>query len=790
MTKREFLRQFISPFIAGDNSDAMIDSLADETQRLEDLSIAVNDQLYISTASEEYLDKRLAELDITRPPELGMDDLAFRNMGIQINAAKQITEVLHTVLDTFYGSETVRAWTESGLAGPYELQDGMELILQFEDGSNRTMTIRSTDFNNISEATAQEVSDVVSRFIRAQGLQGFAQAYTDIDTNLSYVRIFGGAKGPYSLIKVMGGEVQNVLEFPTMRGTDLAMNTTVYQVTRTVGNTLRFRWISGPQPLLDKIFVADRVMMYGPDFKNNNLQGTFDIANVRPPQPAPSLDAGWFEVVNPSIATLKSTQPGNNPLPNTITETYSYTVALNSYQDLKFFLAKKNTPYSQPRYALAFEPAADLLKIYIPASTRVVRRDLIGAAHLHLLYDAENLNGGFGSSTDETRKIVVISPTAISYAQPGADNYGSGGILSYGITQVDIDYVMRENGRATVFTKTPHGIAGDFAWSGVVNYFPNDVVYLDGKFYRSVTATGPGNGGSVKPSPYTPQWAFTVYGENKSSTIISVQVANVLADNPDQPFLGAYAVDPAVSYTLTSTFATAREKVLTGENRRTLFVKGLVPNERGLLLFDLNRDNQEGPVPYIGSQLQSAPISVSILSISQNGLNLTVQTTTPHGAIPGSTVVITGTSFFNGSYTVNTVSSANTYTATAGIPQVASQVSTGFSATQVEGVASTIILDPSYTFKNNHDIGADVTLLSDSQAYVPSPDGQDYATYVTGTSDARIFVQSLMTQITALGIKIEIVVVYPNDIGLGNQGGSGDETDPFASEKIYVWGKT
>ena len=82
----DFLKQFLSPFLKGQNNDAIFGTFGDEDERLDDLSVAVTDQLTISTASEQYLDKRLADIGIVRPAELGMEDLAFRQMGIEINA--------------------------------------------------------------------------------------------------------------------------------------------------------------------------------------------------------------------------------------------------------------------------------------------------------------------------------------------------------------------------------------------------------------------------------------------------------------------------------------------------------------------------------------------------------------------------------------------------------------------------------------------------------------------------------------------------------------------------------
>jgi hypothetical protein len=274
--------------------------------------------------------------------------------------------------------------------------------------------------------------------------------------------------------------------------------------------------------------------------------------------------------------------------------------------------------------------------------------------------------------------------------------------------------------------------------------------------------------------------------------IVSLAPAIVPQDDPDAPFLGAYVVDPAVKYALRSEFVTTREKIRGGERINTLFCKGILPNEPGILWFSLNTDKEEGPVHYYGAQVANAPNAVNINTISQVGHTVTVTTVQPHGAIPGSTVIITGVTpnSLNGTFVVQTVPGPNTYVAFNPFSQVASAVGSGQSSTQLDGAASTLIMDPSYSFKFDHDIGTDVTLLSDRKAYTPSPDGSDYGFYVTDTASGRVFAANLMRQITALGIKLEIIVVYPSDIGLGNEGESTLDGVVPQSEATYVWGPT
>lgn len=789
----DFLRQFIAPFMQGKNIDALLGTLGAEDERLEQLTVAVNDQLTISTASEEYLDKKAADLGIARPSELGMEDLSFRNMVVQVNANKQITEVIHTVLATFYGDQSVRGYAQSGMSEPFQLQDGMDLAFTFEDGETLTMTFNSSDFLNITSASAQEVCDTMTRFIRSNGYQGYALPILDADTGKTFVRIFGSAKGPYSFVQILGGKAQTVFQFPFVRATELTTNDTIWEITRNIGSTLRFRWTGvGSAPLLDRVFIGDKVLIYGSQFESSGLSGTYLVTNVRPAiiGSGHGYNDGWFEIEKLDFTGLRSSEPGiippiNQPATSwsnltTYTEGqivtysnkyweslqsgnvgnqpdvsapfwietsntgvyYSITLSQNEYKDLMFFNGKRNTPYINARYSLAWEPARDLLKIYLPATTNVVKRDLAGAAHMHALYAAGNMDGSFGSTTAEDKKIHVLSPYSVKFPQSGFDNIAFGGTMSYDGTDVVVDYAQRENGYTTVVCQEEHGITG-------------------------ITDS---------------------FGRTLSNTVISLQLDRYNTDDSLNPFVGPYIIDPGASYALSPNIVTCREKVFAGESRTTLFVKGYLPNERGQLWFGLNQDNEEGPVTYFASQVANAPTSSEISSISQNEAKVTVITITPHGAIPGSQVLISGTVNFNGIHIVKTVPSPVAYTFEKS-PNAIIAENTGTSATLLDGIASTALIDPSYNFKHNHDIGEDVTLLEDNRAYEPLANGTDYSPYITGTADGRIFVEELVKQITAIGIRMEIIVVYPNDVGLGNMGLSKDDDDLPHSEAVEVWGQ-
>lgn len=741
MKQIDFLKQFISNFIiaAGNkNANSLLESLADEMDKLQKVAIDVTDQLTISTASSIYLDKRLAEVGITRPPELGMDDLAFKKMGIQIDAAKQITESLHDVLSTFYGDEAVRASIVSTVPAPYDIEEGDDLIFELEDGIQRIFTVDISLFENPSQTKAEEIVDSLTRFIRNLGYDGYAQTITDTTTNEKYVKIFGGAKGPYGCVKINGGKLQSKLEFPLLRATELAINNTVWEITRNIGNTYRFRWTSGPQPLLSKVFAGDSVLIYGPQFETSGFKGTFKVKKVRPASPAPAYNSGYFEIDIDGLQVLKSSAPDVAPPMNTLTETYQITLTQALFGDLKFFISRKSTPYNQQRYALAWEAENAKLKIYLPAITQVIKRDLEGSGHLHNLYQKDDFNGTFGSATVDDSKLILTSDLSFKYKQNGYDSYAIGGTVIFGLSKIDIEYIFREGGYTHVFTKAPHGLTG----------------------------------------------AADPWNQIKSTDIVTVQTL-VDQDDLDNKFLGPYVVDLDKSYTLTDKFVTLREKIFAGQSKQTLKVEGVLPNETGLLMFGLNKDEEEAGIRYFASQAASSVTAIAINTISQFGTTVTVSTTSPHGLIPGQQFSISSTTNFNGVWVVATVAASNVFTFT---KTTATLYETAGAITPiVDGIISTLILDGSYVFKHTHEINEDITLISENRAYEPKIDGQDFSFYVTGVAEARVFAEQLIRDILALGVKLELIIVYPNDIGLGNQGGSSGETVPI-SEKTYVWG--
>lgn len=75
--------------------------------------------------------------------------------------------------------------------------------------------------------------------------------------------------------------------------------------------------------------------------------------------------------------------------------------------------------------------------------------------------------------------------------------------------------------------------------------------------------------------------------------------------------------------------------------------------------------------------------------------------------------------------------------------------------------SNTILLDPSYTFQNTHEVGTMVNVISEQKAYIPTRDGEDLAIYLTSPSGAREVVEDILETLASAGIKVTFLVLAP-----------------------------
>jgi hypothetical protein len=208
------IRQFLNPALKGKGWNSMIAALASADQRNADNARLAFDQLFLSTASGPYLDRRASDEGIARPPGVNMSDDLFRRLAISQKNGKLTQKAILDVLEVFYGRDAVRAYSDTEAAETYALQDEDELIILFEERNTVRVRFLREHFSRIGMATALEVAAAISRACRDAGNAAYAISFQDPTTSENKVRIYSGTLGLASSIRIVGGRGNTVLLFP------------------------------------------------------------------------------------------------------------------------------------------------------------------------------------------------------------------------------------------------------------------------------------------------------------------------------------------------------------------------------------------------------------------------------------------------------------------------------------------------------------------------------------------------------------------------------------------------
>ena len=353
------LRSYLNPYIKGPNVDAVLNALAiGAAAPLINNAAAVNDNLYIVTASGTYLDQRLADYGITRPPQVGLPDTIFRQIGIQVKNRKQVRDLIGNILDLIFGDEFTRATNRSTAIEPYALANGDTLIVNFDGNHTATITFSADQFTNIDSASAEEVANAITITLRNLGYTG--TAISQNDGNGNYVAILSDTIGPASSVTILGGSAQNELLFPSIlsAGGSASTQWTVSLQPGIPEGTVRFTWSGGANPNLGKVQTGDYVNIFGGGFASSPNEGSYTIAaSVGGP-----VGLSYFDIQNPFGASGIITQGTNDAV--------------------LFFHPVTKVLASMQYYAAVYQTQSRMLQVFLPATTQVIGRTNIGAAFL------------------------------------------------------------------------------------------------------------------------------------------------------------------------------------------------------------------------------------------------------------------------------------------------------------------------------------------------------------------------------------------------------------------------
>ena len=350
----KLLRAFLNKAIRGPNTDAILKALSGPSADLIYNAQAVHDNLFIISSEGRFLDQRLADRGLTRPTNIGLSDDDFKKIGIEVTTRKQVRDLISQILEAVYGFEYTRAFAKAGAVEPYALQDGDTISVSFDDADSVSIRFESSQFQSISNATAQEVADAITRGLRAKGRQGFGTVFNDGLGD--YVVLVSPTIGPSSTVTVTGGRAQNELKFPEIKGTTQDASTQV-TLTLLAGGIVRATWTGGAAPSFGKVSSGDYAIFTGTGFDPDN-RGTFQVVEAV----GGIVNEAYVDFINPLGM--------------------AETVTIGAPENMTFFNPKRETITSKPTFSAAYQTESRVLEVYLPVLTRIVRRERIDAAYL------------------------------------------------------------------------------------------------------------------------------------------------------------------------------------------------------------------------------------------------------------------------------------------------------------------------------------------------------------------------------------------------------------------------
>jgi hypothetical protein len=362
-TAETVLRQHLSPAIHGLHVDALIAALAESDDVNWTNAILAFNQLFKATASGKYLDQLATNDGTERPKNLGMADDLFRLLAIQLSTSKITHEALRKVLEIFYGADSLRAYVETAYEESFVLSSGLTLDWTLDEFQHFSVEFHPSQFALIGSAKAIEVAAVLTKAMRDEGSNGFAVALVDTETGGTRVRIYSGSIGLKSFVRVRGGTAQPYLRFDTYKevygGSVAGLGYSWVYLPPQSGHS-RLSLTTPGLAVIDLSLVEEGdYLAIGPGV-GGVTRGTYAVRNV---------STAWAG----GNLTQEVTLDVDLGFVGTITQA--------SNDDYRFFTPTKKTTLNGSRTVVVAQSSPLTIDIQIPATTRVVGRNVHNAAY-------------------------------------------------------------------------------------------------------------------------------------------------------------------------------------------------------------------------------------------------------------------------------------------------------------------------------------------------------------------------------------------------------------------------
>jgi hypothetical protein len=235
------------------------------------------DQYFISTASGSYLDTKARDRGVQKPEKLGISDVDFRRLVIDVSNSKLTEDSLLSVLEMMYGSDSVRGYVETAIEGPFEVFDGAYLDVLIDGNQSYHFIAKWVDYEVPLRATCVELCSALNHAFDKNGIK----AYSVIEKNK--IRIYSKTKGLRSSVTVVGGTLQASLQFeePVYGAiTSIQHQSLDWEITNPSAGIVRFApstiVFDFTSPVLK---IGDYVTIMGSNFPEE-LRGSWPITNI------------------------------------------------------------------------------------------------------------------------------------------------------------------------------------------------------------------------------------------------------------------------------------------------------------------------------------------------------------------------------------------------------------------------------------------------------------------------------------------------------------------------------
>ena len=331
------------------NWKTVIEAIGAADQDLSELLEGVREQLFVKTSSRPYIDRLASNVNVSRPRFVGMADEDFRGyIPVLAYQPKQVKLVIDSLLDIFFFRESTTAFQQSSGFAPFELRDSWKLSYLIDGDNNEEIEFSESDFEDIYNATATEVVGVINR----QAENSFAVVFNDRITKRDYIRIFSNTIGSKGSVTITGGRSNKRFKFVGYNDVAGSQADTVWEVTK-IGNEMKFTYVSGLSPNLQTVSPGDVAII---DLNGNS--GSFVISDV-------NISDGFFTFDN-----VFGTEGTYNSIDNP-----DYFV--------NFFTKEKIVIWKANNRAITWETKSGEIVVEMPATPPVVKRSLIGSAHMN-----------------------------------------------------------------------------------------------------------------------------------------------------------------------------------------------------------------------------------------------------------------------------------------------------------------------------------------------------------------------------------------------------------------------